>query len=389
MASKLYIDVHVLQSVPPSNINRDDTGSPKQARYGGVSRARVSSQSWKRATRQQFWDGVDPVEHSTRTKRIHALLSTRVADRLGVDADVAAKIAVSALSDLKITLDKKPKKGEAAASPELSYLLFFGNRQIETLVDQIETVGAAWPTLDEKGIDEALAAVSAKDVLSNGHPIDVALFGRMVADLTALNVDASAQVAHAISTHAVSTEFDYFTAVDDEKARSTDEDAGAGMIGTIEFNSSTLYRYATVGFHQLVENLDGAEDIAADAVGSFVDAFVRSMPTGKSNTFANRTLPSVVVVVLRTDQPINLVAGFEAPVVGDHGLVGGSAAKLAAQFNEVQQQWATEPIAVFANYGSSISSELEATFGTSLPFPELVAAVADRVRTEANAGIGA
>jgi CRISPR-associated protein Cas7/Cse4/CasC subtype I-E len=123
--------------------------------------------------------------------------------------------------------------------------------------------------------------------------IDIALFGRMVADDPTLNTDACAQVAHSISTHKVSNEYDYFTAVDDF---SSEDSAGAGHIGTVEFNSSTLYRYATVAVHELYKQLAGD---TADAVCEFVRAFICSMPTGKQNTFANRTLPDAVLVALR------------------------------------------------------------------------------------------
>lgn len=379
MSQKLYLDVHILQVVPPSNINRDDTGSPKQARFGGVARARVSSQSWKRATRKEFWEGVDRVEKSTRTKRVHEVLTSRLVERGSLATDVAPRVATALLGELGLTADKKPKKGEEPASPELSYLLFFGLPQIDALVDDVVATGADLGSLDEDGLKSALAEVSARNRLSNGHPIDVALFGRMVADLAALNVDAAAQVAHAISTHAVNPEFDYFTAVDDEKDPSLEGDLGAAMIGTVEFNSSTLYRYATVGIRQLSENLGGSITDAADAVGRFVDAFVRSMPTGKQNTFANRTLPSVVVVSLRSDQPVNLVSAFENPVTGSQGLVEVSARRLADEYRRVQEQWAITPVAVFANYSSSLAPELEESFGPSQPFPSLVTSVVDSV----------
>lgn len=388
MSQKLYLDVHILQVVPPSNINRDDTGSPKQARFGGVARARVSSQSWKRATRKEFWEGVDRVDKSTRTKRVHEVLTSRLVERGSLEPEVAARVATVVLGELGLTADKKPKKGEATTSPELSYLLFFGLPQIDGLVDDVVATGADLASLDEAGLKAALADVSAKDRFSNGHPLDVALFGRMVADLAALNVDAAAQVAHAISTHAVNPEFDYFTAVDDEKDPSLEGDLGAAMIGTVEFNSSTLYRYATVGIHQLSENLGGSLTDAADAVGRFVDAFVRSMPTGKQNTFANRTLPSVVVVALRSDQPVNLVSAFENPVTGSQGLLEVSARRLADEFLRVQEQWATDPVAVLANYSSSLAPELEEPFGASEPFPSLVSHIVDAVRSNSSGQAG-
>jgi len=168
--------------------------------------------------------------------------------------------------------------------------------------------------------------------------IDVALFGRMVADDPSLNTDACAQVAHSISTHKVSNEYDYFTAVDD---LAPEDNAGAGHIGTVEFNSSTLYRYATVAVHALCKQL--GED-TQDAVGAFVRAFVCSMPAGKMNTFANRTPPDAVLVGLRTDQPVNLVGAFERPVhAGEDGYVAMSARRLAAHARGLYRSFVKEP----------------------------------------------
>lgn len=124
-----------------------------------------------------------------------------------------------------------------------------------------------------------------KDALKNAPSVDIALFGRMVADDSTLNIDAASQVAHSISTHAVQNEYDYFTAVDDCKIS---DDAGAGHLGTMEFNSSTLYRYATVNVTDLQKNVG---DETALAVRGFAEAMIRSMPTGKQNSYANKTLP--------------------------------------------------------------------------------------------------
>ena len=146
-----------------------------------------------------------------------------------------------------------------------------------------------------------------RDALKAAPSMDMALFGRMVADDPSLNYDAAAQVAHSISTHAVQNEYDYFTAVDDCQA---EDNAGAGHLGTVEYNSSTLYRYATVNVMELAGQLGAAQ--AAETVRAFGEAFLFSMPTGKQNTFANRTLPDAVYVTLREDQPVNLCGAFEA-----------------------------------------------------------------------------
>jgi CRISPR system Cascade subunit CasC len=199
--------------------------------------------------------------------------------------------------------------------------------------------------------------------------IDIALFGRMVADDPTLNTDACAQVAHSISTHKVSNEYDYFTAVDDF---SSEDSAGAGHIGTVEFNSSTLYRYATVAVHELYKQLAGD---TADAVCEFVRAFICSMPTGKQNTFANRTLPDAVLVALRADQPVNLVGAFERPVpAGDEGYVTASTMRLVSHAEGVYRNYGGEPVL------SLVNSELLSALGSVYPLNTLLDKLSDELR---------
>ena len=151
-------------------------------------------------------------------------------------------------------------------------------------------------------------------------------------------------MAHSISTHAVQNEFDYFTAVDD---CAPEDSAGAGHLGTVEYNSSTLYRYATVNMVELVHLL-GAEK-AAQAVRVFGEAFIRSMPTGKQNSFANRTLPDVVYVTLREDQPVNLCGAFEKPVrKSPEGYAEPSKTALKQYAQQVYACYADAPAQSFA-----------------------------------------
>ncbi|MFD5521562.1 type I-E CRISPR-associated protein Cas7/Cse4/CasC [Streptomyces sp. NPDC127066] len=360
----LFVEVHILQSLPPSNINRDDSGTPKQALYGGARRARVSSQAWKRATRVEFAKAEPAADRATRTKRIAALLAERLArpaadGGAGLDAAQADRLTAALLEPLGIS--KSSKKEEQSA-----YLLFFGKRQLDTLVALLDGRAGELLALPEKKLKEEIAKLPVVSTLSTGHPAEVALFGRMVADLPSLNVDAAVQVAHALSTHAVRTEFDYYTAVDDENV----EDSGAGMIGTVEFNSSTLYRYAVLGVHQLRDNLTSPQ-AARKAAVRFVDAFTRSMPTGHQNTFAHRTLPHLVLVTVRTDQPVNLVSAFEEPVTGQSGLAAESAVRLAGELALVEQTWGSVPARTLATYGLE-ADKLTESFGPSLAFPALL-----------------
>lgn len=370
MTTCTYVDIHVLQTVPPSNLNRDDAGSPKQAIYGGVRRARVSSQAWKRAARKAFAEQVPPERLATRTKKISGLLSDRLIARTGMAEEHATRLATTLLSPLKITPGRK--------AAETAYLLFFGRPQLERLVDEVADRADDLAALDDEQLKDALKDVPVRDILSSGHPIDVALFGRMVADLPGLNVDAATQVAHALSTHQVELEFDYYTAVDDENPK---EDTGAGMIGTVEFNSATLYRFATVGVHQLIDNLGGDVEAAMEALRVFVSAFVTSMPTGHENSFAHRTTPSLVSVVVRDDQPVNLVSAFEAPVRADgRGIAELSALRLAEEMSQASTLWGLTPLNVASTYSGGDHDTLRQALGDSRPFPTVVDETVTAVR---------
>lgn len=330
MSEKIFVDVNVIQTVPPSCVNRDDTGSPKTAVYGGIPRARVSSQSWKKAMRDFFREDFDESELGYRTKKVVDLIAARIAEKDGsVSAEDATKKAADVLTaaGVKLKAPKKKKGEEEKPATETEALFFISTKQIDNMASLALEGG-----YDKKAAQAALMA---------GQGIEVALFGRMVADDPSLNVDASSQVAHGISTHRVDNEYDYYTAVDD---MAPEDNAGAGMIGTVEFNSSTLYRYATVAAHDLAEHL-GSSEAAAKAAAEFVKAFVLSMPSGKQNTFANRTAPYAVFVAVRSDQPVSLVTAFESPAkCGDGGYNEDSVRKLVDEEKKVCSDFVAPPV---------------------------------------------
>lgn len=307
--TNLYVDINVLQTVPSSNINRDDTGAPKTAQYGGVTRARVSSQSWKHAMRDVF--KAEKVSEGLRTKNAAKLLAESIIDldsSLSED-DVTAKVdAVFKTAGVKLTKDR-----------QTGALLMVSRGQLA----QLAKYALSHDELDKKEV---------KAVLKGNQSLDLALFGRMVADNPELNVEASAQIAHAISTHEIIPEFDYYTALDDDQP---EDNAGAAMLGTSEYNSATLYRYANLNLHELMHNI--GEEAAIGGALNYIKSFLLSMPTGKQNSYANKTLPSYVMVSLRTDTPVNLVSAFEKPVKSNDGYVEASIKRLEAEFDSTSQ----------------------------------------------------
>ncbi|MFF6955587.1 type I-E CRISPR-associated protein Cas7/Cse4/CasC [Streptomyces sp. NPDC008317] len=389
--SRIIIDVHVLQTVPPSNLNRDDTGTPKTAVYGGVRRARVSSQAWKRATRRAFKDLLDPADLGVRTRRVAELLAERItALREELDGDKALALAAETLrvaTGSKIEVPRRKaesakKKGEPEPPPESSYLMFLSARQLDGLaeiaVDGADDIAAYLKVKENKD--------RAREIADTRHSVDIALFGRMVADSADINVDAAAQVAHAISVHQVENESDYYTAVDDQNEK--DEESGAGMIGTVDFNSATLYRYAALDVDRLRDNLGvGArsdqplDEPVRRAVRAFLHGFVASMPTGKVNTFGNHTLPEAVIVTLRSARPISFVSAFEEPVLaaqGSGGHLRGACTQLLAHVSDIEKAYeVTEDPTWVLRVGAA--TEPLAALGTGVTIGGLLDEVTDAV----------
>lgn len=368
----MYVDIDILQTVPPSNLNRDDTGSPKTAIYGGERRARVSSQAWKKATRDAFRGTLDASALGVRTKKAVELIAQRITTAAPDLADSAQELAAKVLKDAGIAVALPRGKKEGAL--ETGYLVFFSSLQLDHLAEL---------AIEAERAGTVIAKSVARQAADSAHSVDLALFGRMVAEAPDLNVDASAQVAHAISVHAVDNEFDYFTAVDD---RAPEDSSGAGMIGTVEFNSSTLYRYATVNVRGLEKSLGSAEATVA-AVQAFLRAFVSSMPTGKQNTFANRTLPDAVVVSLRAGQPINLSGAFENAVraTATQGRLEVATARLAAHKRSSEQAFDQAPIASFVVRIGEATAALDEV-AEKVDFGELIERVGALVSDQVGAG---
>lgn len=340
----LFLEFHLIQNFAPSNLNRDDTGAPKDAIFGGQRRARVSSQCFKRAVRlaASQHDLLPAANRGVRTKKLQALLLERLAGRDVEQAGAKIEVALSA-AGLKIKDDGKTE-----------YLLFLGEGEVAAFAQLIEQHWDELPVgSDKKSKKDAKASLpaeivkKAKALLDGGKAVDVALFGRMLADLPSVNQDAACQVAHAISTHRVEREFDYFTAVDD---KGDEDETGAGMIGQVEFNSATLYRYAVLDVHKLLGNLQQDRELALSAVEAFTRALVLAIPSGKQNSFAAHNAPEFIGVCLRHATPLSLANAFEKPVTPrlDQALteqsverMAGYEAKLAAVYAAPEDRWLT------------------------------------------------
>lgn len=305
----MFIELHMIQNFAPSNLNRDDTNNPKDCEFGGHRRARISSQSLKRAIRcEPIFATTTQAEVGQRSKWMTRPIKKLLIDA-GKDETDATTVAVAFVTDYAAKSDKKnPEKS--------SVLLYFSQEEIQKIVEGLladwdTTVAAA---AAGKSLPDLIKTISKETEKRTSAP-DIALFGRMLAEKPELNIDAACQVAHAISTHRINMEMDFYTAVDDLQTSEQDEGAGAGMMGFTSFNSACFYRYARLDWKQLLANLGGDVSLARRTIEGFLRAAIDAIPTGKQNSFAAQNPTSLAVVTVREDgKSWNLANAFENPV---------------------------------------------------------------------------
>jgi CRISPR system Cascade subunit CasC len=306
-----FLQLHVLTSYPPANLNRDDLGRPKTAVFGGKTRLRISSQSLKRAWRQSpvFEEAVGAHKGwRTREMGLRWVYQPLLAAGAGEDlAEEAAQKVAEVFG--KQDDDKKLIKQLAHVSPE-------EKAAIDALVQTVLAERRA-PTEDELRL-----------LRHDQRAADVALFGRMLADKPDFNVEAAAQVAHAITVHPVAIEDDYFTAVDDLNDRQ--EDVGAGHVGETEFGAGVFYLYVCIDRDRLAANLQGDEGLAQRTVRALAEAVCTIAPTGKQNSFGSRAYASYALAERGGRQPRSLAVAF-LDGVRDGDYVHGAVAALERQ----------------------------------------------------------
>lgn len=323
----MLIELHMLQSFAPSNLNRDDTNNPKDCDFGGVRRARISSQCIKRSVRQSpVFAEITAAKLGERTRWMTRLLAEPLMKAGKLDDQVKAVTTAFALHYAGKMDKKQPER--------TSVLLYLSGGEIDmvtsALLDNWDAIAQEAAQADAKSypLIQKIVDDLIKETKDRTSAPDIAMFGRMLADKPELNIDAACQVAHAISTHRVTMDMDFFTAVDD---LSRDEETGAGMMGFTSFNSACFYRFSLIQWEKLAENLDRDTDLARRTVEGYLRASVQAIPTGKQNTFAAHNPPSLLLVVVRKNGGSwSLANAFEKPVQASRegGLVEPSAKAL-------------------------------------------------------------
>lgn len=349
----MIIEFHIVQNFGPSNLNREETGAPKDCIFGGARRARISSQCLKRAMREYFQvNFAEERNLAERTSRIVGEIAALL-ERKGKKKSEALVVAETALSGLGLRLSTKDRS-------RTEYLVFAGKNEITRLAEiclaNFDRLLSVYPpdaggktarvlkNTARRAIPQAITD-SLQAALDGGKAVDLGLFGRMLADLPEKDREAAAQVAHALSTHRIVPEFDFFTAVDDLQPGDL---GGSFHLGNFEFNSGCFYRYSNVDVDKLLENLQDDNELTRKTIETYIMAMVNAVPGGRQNSYSTHEVPSFILVVLRNGGMVSLANAFIRPLEpGDTDLISASVAALEDHWQRLSDVFG-EPRGAFA-----------------------------------------
>lgn len=340
------IELHVLQSFPVSCLNRDDVGAPKTAIFGGVSRARISSQCLKRAIREMARAINTHAFQGSRTRKAATDLTKALVDQHAWEQSHARQTADDVLH-LFLSKDlpkakkakKAPETEDATEHEQTSTLLYFSPAEIATIAAAIHDAKQKKNDADAKALKDAAVKALGKGLPKDAA--DIAVFGRMVANAGDVTLEGAGMFSHAISTHKNDNDLDFWTAVEDEKE--IGDDAGAANMGTAEFTSACFYRYAALNLDLLFDK-DHLKTLEQEERRTVVDAFIRAtlqaVPSARKNSMNAHTLPAYVLgIVKETGQPIQLVNAFENPVRSKDGLAAKSVEEMKKHHEALKKTW--------------------------------------------------
>lgn len=310
------IEFHILQSFPVTCLNRDDVGAPKTAIVGGVTRARVSSQCWKRAIRMAMHE-ISGVNLGSRTKALADLISAEC-KKLGATDEQAQKCG-SKIEGIFIKPKKKKADEADADASKTDTLLFMSPSEVKLIAEKFKendfdpnaVIKQEKPDKQAKELSDIIGKTKFADT-EKLDGLDIALFGRMVAQAPTMDVEAAASFNHAISTHRVVNEIEFFTALDDYS-----DNQGSAHMGTQEFNAATYYRYVSLDLGQLYETLGESDEFFPQAIEAFIKALYVAVPSARQTSQAGSCLWDYAKVLVRKGQGIQL--SFETPVKAKDG----------------------------------------------------------------------
>ena len=328
------IELHILQSFPVSCLNRDDVGAPKTATFGGVSRARISSQCLKRAIRELAKETAPNLFAGDRSRLIITPLVKKLTS-YGVAEEKSVEVAKQ-IGDYLATLDPAAeKKGDL----KVKTMMFLSPAEVDFVAKELAEV------VNKKHTEKELqkAAVKACKSAALKDAADIAIFGRMVASDHSLTIEGAGLFSHALSTHKADSDIDFFSAVDDLQS---EDEAGAGITGTLEFTSATYYRYIALNLGMLSDDAHLrtlSPEERKKVVEAFLHAALFAVPNARKNSMNANTLPGYVLGIVQEGQPLQLVNAFENPVRSNKGIMDASIVALKEHHKQLKETWSIKP----------------------------------------------
>jgi CRISPR system Cascade subunit CasC len=330
------IELHILQSFPVSCLNRDDVGSPKSAVFGGVNRSRISSQALKRAIREYAQANLPDARFGGARTKLIVEPFVEALTKHGITDEKLVLETAKNIADKLAKLDAKSVK--EGGSPQVGTLVFLAPSEIDAIAAKVAELLKEKPTAKdyEKNLEKFCKSAGLVD------GADIAIFGRMAASLPSLTLEGAAMFSHALSTHKSDNDLDFYSAVDDLKSKS--EDAGAGMIGTLEFSSAVYYRYAALNLDLLADQSHlGAltQEERQKVVDAFIRATLEAIPGARKNSMNAHVKPSYVLATFKSaGQPVQLINAFENPIrPKGKGLVDESIEQLKTHHTSLKETW--------------------------------------------------
>jgi CRISPR system Cascade subunit CasC len=320
----MLIEIHMIQNHSPANLNRDDLGAPKTCIFGGVTRARISSQCLKRSIRRS-------PEFAAALEKDGAVRTRRLVEEL-------ARAAVGAGNPLNEQHLKAIRNvfenGGVGFKDDATFdILFFLPRSAINAMGQ--AVHDNNPDLGKAFADIIGKFVKTPDIALCGRMTEFDAKGPFESLKGKFTVEAALSAAHAISTHAVVNEVDYFTCADDIPG----PDVGAAHVNEAMFNSACFYKHFCIDWKQLLKNLGGDRNLATTTVKCFLEAAAKANPSGKQHAFAAFNHPDGILVEVKTESPtpVSYANAFADPVPekSARGLVGESTARLGQYANDL------------------------------------------------------
>ena len=311
---RIFIEIHIIHSVSASRINRDRESKLKTIIFGGQKRVRLSAATQKRATR--IFTRENQLLHKDHQAQRSRQLAKKVIELLGttefgqIELEQATLLTERAFAAIGMPLDKRQFN---------EYLIFHSEIELKAFCQAIfqcqdQLTHWEYSGSDKKKIKDSFPKEQQRllaSVFELQRNLELALYGRHLADLPLGKVDGEVMMMHAFSVHAMYDETDFFASIDDY---APNDEADAGMLKDLGIASPTFYRFSAINLGSLAQQIK-SDELAKLGASAFIQSFVLGFPSGGNHSYFANTPPVYVLIQLVKNNPTNMAAAFERSII--------------------------------------------------------------------------